>query len=367
MRSSYILFLDALKVFLDKELILRDLRVPHRRFRLHQFRFAAPAGMPSGINGLGVPLELIAALHAFPYVLVVDGIGVFCCYFNAPVAKCCRAFLCPVVLLIPKVPSFAVLEFTYHCLNSFPCGLSFTPLTMKFAKWQNSWASTLISRSSSSMTFSASSIFAKCLYVFSMVPSGNLILVHSLLQFARPAVELSFLLQMILTPPPDDASSETSPFVIVLSSSFKNASAVTCLLASNAFFASMTFVSFFLGLRAFFGDAEGDGRSSSDSASSGGVIKRFLRGDMTVFRGEYWSFHLLITSCDQNASRSGLRGGVGICSGLPFEGEMSLTLRGLEGGVDGCGGEVLCGEKRFKGSLNLYKYLSRRFKLILTT
>jgi hypothetical protein len=53
-----------------------------------------------------------------------------------------------------------------------------------------------------------------------------------------------------------------------------------------------------------------------------------------------------------------LRGGVGIRSGLPFEGDMSLNLDGLSGGVDGGKGgvdgradETLYGEQRLNGSL----------------
>jgi hypothetical protein len=93
------------------------------------------------------------------------------------------------------------------------------------------------------------------------------------------------------------------------------------------------------------------------------VTRRFFRGDRTVFRGEYWSFHSLITSCDQNASRLGLRGGVGIRSGRPLEGETSLNLKGLGGGVDGLRGGVngcvvkaLCGEMRLGGSLMYCQY-----------
>lgn len=155
---------------------------------------------------------------------------------------------------------------------------------------------------------------------------------HSLLQFARPAVEFSFLFQMIWTPPLDAANSPIWPFVTFESSSWRKSSANWCFRDSKSFLAWMADLSFFVGL--FLGDVDGEG--ASESLSESGVIKRFFFGEARTFLGDHCSFQSFTTSWDQNASMSGCRGAVGIFAGLLLVGELSIFCFGeLGGGVDG--------------------------------
>jgi hypothetical protein len=101
MRSSPVLLLDALKVLFNEKLIFRDLYTPNWRLRLYKLGFAATTGVSGGINRFGVSFEFIAAFYAFPNVLVVDSVRVFCCHFNTTVTESYGTFLCPVILLIP--------------------------------------------------------------------------------------------------------------------------------------------------------------------------------------------------------------------------------------------------------------------------
>lgn len=208
------------------------------------------------------------------------------------------------------------------------------------------------------MTFSASSTLAWCLTSTTVSPSLAFLLRVSRLQFARPAVEFNFRLHTIFTPPELLASSATFPPVIFSSSSRRNASATSHFRASKALRASSAALSrFFAGLLR--GEAEGDGESLSDKQS---VFERLpvfrgergFLGDRSVLRGEYWSFHSLITDCDQKASRLGLYGGVGMRS-LLLEGETRRDLEGLAGSAGGvvgrCGGGSLAGESLLSGLL----------------
>lgn len=69
--------------------------------------------------------------------------------------------------------------------------------------------------------------------------AGMLVRMVSHFQFARPAVVLSLLDQMIFTPPVDAERRAMLPEVIVLSSSARKAAARSCLFASNAFLAAV--------------------------------------------------------------------------------------------------------------------------------
>lgn len=103
-------------------------------------------------------------------------------------------------------------------------------------------------------------------------------------QFARPAVVFSFLDQIILTPPVEAERADTLPDVMVLSSSVRKVDARSCLRSLKAFFASLeAFSSFLVGL--FLGEP-----------------RSIFSGDDGGFRGEYSSFHSLMTSCSQKAS-----------------------------------------------------------------
>ena len=115
-----------------------------------------------------------------------------------------------------------------------------------------------------------------------MVPSSLQVRRISRFQLARPAVELSFLLQTIRTPPVDAARVESPPFVTILSSSSRKAVARVCFLESNNFFSSIAFLSLFAGLlmRPFFTCSDGERPSSS--------LKEGTKGfRLTVFCGEY--------------------------------------------------------------------------------
>lgn len=164
------------------------------------------------------------------------------------------------------------------------------------------------------MTFSASSMLAWCRYCTVAVPFPSILKV-SLFQFALPAVVFNVLLQINFTPPHPAASEDNFPSVIVSSSCFRNSSPRWCFRCSNDLRAG----SFFVGL--FFGRPDlGIGSSS----------KSCFRGDCSVLRGECWSFHVLTTSADQNESRLGRCGGVGMRAF--FKGDTRRDLLGLGGG-----------------------------------
>lgn len=140
-------------------------------------------------------------------------------------------------------------------------------------------------------------------------------------QFARPAVVLSFLLQMIFTPPVEAESLAISPLVILVSSSARKDSASACFDCENAFLASFAIRSCFTGL--FLGDPSGTVFSAKDL----GLGNR-------VFWGEYSSFQSLTTSCCQKPSILG-RCGVDGIRGNCFLGDCNrLGCKvGLPGGV----------------------------------
>ncbi len=111
------------------------------RFRLGQLSFARSTSMPVRVDAFRVPFVLHAAYaHAQTYLKSIS-------------------YVCLVVTSIPRSEK-AREHLAAHVLNSFPCGLFVTPLTMKLARWQNSWAMTFRSRCSTSITFSANSIDA---------------------------------------------------------------------------------------------------------------------------------------------------------------------------------------------------------------
>ncbi len=114
-------------------------------------------------------------------------------------------------------------------------------------------------------------------------------------QFALPAVVFSFFDQMILIPPVEAARVETWLFVTAVSSSLRNESARVCFISEKAFLASFAalsscLVGLFLGEKRM-PEVESEGRSLGRAAG--------------VLRGEYSSFHSLITSCCQKASMLG--------------------------------------------------------------
>ena len=141
----------------------------------------------------------------------------------------------------------------------------------------------------------------------------------SRLQFARPAVVLSFLLHIIFTPPVDSAISEILPSVTLLSSSFRKDSARSCLICENAFLASL------VRRWGLIGSFRGEKRSVLSSKG--------LRVGLGVLRGECSSFQSLIISWDQNASELWRWGEVGICGSLVGEGRARGLSLGLVGGV----------------------------------
>ena len=120
-------------------------------------------------------------------------------------------------------------------------------------------------------------------------------------QFALPAVELSFLLQIMRTPPVDDESLDSRPSVMVLSNSSRKASARACFFELNSFFCSMSFLSFFAGflMGLFLAASDGERLPSSSKEGIRGVL-------LILFCGEYWSFQSLITSWLQKESVLGL-------------------------------------------------------------
>ena len=126
------------------------------------------------------------------------------------------------------------------------------------------------------------------------VPSAFFVLEASLLQFARPAVEFNFLLQMMWIPPAEDANAETLPSFMVSSSSLKNDSASSFLFSLKAFRCSAARLSVFdplLGL--FRGDSEGEYPASSSLLTENKLGLLVVIG---VLIGEYSSFQSLMTS-----------------------------------------------------------------------
>ena len=150
----------------------------------------------------------------------------------------------------------------------------------------------------------------------------------SRLQFARPAVDESLLLQITRIPPVASAIDATCPLVIVRSISARNAMASSCFLSSNSLRCSIIFLSVFAQLLngLLWGNSGCDGCSSSSTEGS-----RILREDSTIFLGEYCSFHSLRISWLQNASILGRWGGAGIRCRL--EGDFNFGVDGLDGGV----------------------------------
>lgn len=146
--------------------------------------------------------------------------------------------------------------------------------------------------------------------VVETAPSILLDLTASLLQLALPAVEESFLLQMILIPPVDCAIAPTWPSPIARSTSATNKAASCAFCSSNAFRRSVSFLSLLAGLllELLRADFEGDNSSLSSSTE----CKRVLRGDFKAFLGEYCSFQSLITFALQKASMLGRCGEGGI-------------------------------------------------------
>lgn len=146
--------------------------------------------------------------------------------------------------------------------------------------------------------------------VVKTAPSALLDLTASLLQLALPAVEESFLLQMILIPPVDSAIAPTWPSPMVKSTSATNEAASCSFCSSNALRGSVDFLSLLaeLLLELLQGDSVGDDSSPSSSTER----RRILRRDFKAFFGEYCSFQSLITSALQKASMLGRCGEGGI-------------------------------------------------------
>lgn len=113
-------------------------------------------------------------------------------------------------------------------------------------------------------------------------------------QFARPAVVLSLLDQMIFTPPVDPERRAMLPEVIVLSSSVRNAAARSCLFVSNAFLAAVAARAADV-ILALLGDLVGEDGVGVISSSDPCVYWSF-RGECKIFLGEYSSVQALITS-----------------------------------------------------------------------
>lgn len=133
------------------------------------------------------------------------------------------------------------------------------------------------------------------------LPSGRIEedFIVSRFQFARPAVVLSFLDQMIFMPPVEAASKETWLFVMVASSSARKEVARACFFSEKAFFASFTKRPC---LTRLFLVGEKRRTPSETSLSSSG--SNFDLG-FGVFLGEYSSFQSLMTSCSQKLSMLG--------------------------------------------------------------
>lgn len=113
--------------------------------------------MPCRVDALRMPLKLGTADVACPDVLVGDGVAVFCSDVDVLVRKEGGCFHSPVKTGSEGLEDLGPLQIhckqarevtgAYHCWKDFPCGLSLTLLTMKFAKWQNSCARTFRRRS----------------------------------------------------------------------------------------------------------------------------------------------------------------------------------------------------------------------------
>lgn len=129
------------------------------------------------------------------------------------------------------------------------------------------------------------------------MPSGFLDRNVSRFQFARPAVDWSFLLQISLMPPADSAIEAIRPAVTFWSRSWRKEDARVCFVVSKALRRDLSALEGLLGgdLR---GEIDGETEVSSDRGKS-------LRGEDS-FLGEYWSFQSLTTSALQKASILGL-------------------------------------------------------------
>lgn len=108
----------------------------------------------------------------------------------------------------------------------------------------------------------------------------------SLFQFARPAVERSFLLHTMWIPPEDAANAAIWPLVVFSSTSFRKEVARLCFFSLKIFLCWISSLSFFIGLLIgdFRGDADGEGSDSSSSLMGIILLERSVCG---VFRGEY--------------------------------------------------------------------------------
>ena len=181
-----------------------------------------------------------------------------------------------------------------------------------------------------------------------VVPSLRRCRIASRRQFARPAVEESFLDHLIWMPPVDEDSWATWPFVRAWSTSARKERARSCFLSLKALRWAMAVLSFLAGL--LDGLLRGETIGEISSSLSSGSTWRCRRIDFGVFRGEYWSFQSLMTSWLQNASMLGLCGVGGI--GAFFDGDCKRGLIGLEGGVSGpCFSLILWGDLDSGGEL----------------
>lgn len=114
------------------------------------------------------------------------------------------------------------------------------------------------------MTFSASSMEAWCRYVVEIVPSEeDLERTPSRRQLARPAVEESFLDQMILMPPVEADRVETWLSAMVWSTSARKEVARECFCALKAFRLASAALSFLTGLLHGLLRGDSDGERSS--------------------------------------------------------------------------------------------------------
>ena len=118
------------------------------------------------------------------------------------------------------------------------------------------------------------------------------VLLVSRRQFARPAVVFSVLLQTILTPPVLAVSAPIRPCATTLSSSAKNATAISFFLASQSLRASISALLRFVGLCCLLGDLLlGDAGVGLEDLSR---EMTSLRGETGGLRGECWSFQPLM-------------------------------------------------------------------------
>lgn len=108
----------------------------------------------------------------------------------------------------------------------------------------------------------------------------------SRLQFARPAVERSFLLHTIWIPPEDAANAVIWPLVVFSSTSFRKEAARPFFFSLKSFRRCISSLSFFTGLLIgdLRGDPDGEGSDSSSSLMEINLLERSLCG---VFLGEY--------------------------------------------------------------------------------